>query len=72
MTLEVDKEGDLNWAFIDNLLLTNPDPLSIDYIDEDIPNIPDFTFIAEEVAKSNTWWEANPDALNFDKDIYDA
>jgi hypothetical protein len=72
VTLEVDEEDDLNWAFIDNLLLTDPNPLQLhpDYMDEDIP-FPDITFTAEEVAEANAYWAANPGALNFDEDIYD-
>jgi len=66
VTVEVDEEDDLNWAFIDNLLLTDPDPLYPDPMDEDIPS-----FTADEIVDSYAWFEANPGALNFDEDIYD-
>jgi hypothetical protein len=72
VTLEVDKEDDLNWVFIDNLLLTDLDPLLLysDYIDEDIP-FPDLIF-TEDIMETNMYLDMNPGALNFDEDIYDA
>jgi hypothetical protein len=72
VTLEVDEEDDLNWAFIDNLL-TDPNLLQFhpDPMDEDIA-FPDITFTVEELAEVNAYWVENQGALNFDEDIYDA
>jgi hypothetical protein len=42
-----------------------------DHIEEDI-SFPDITFTMEEITKANAYWAANPGALNFDEDIYDA
>jgi hypothetical protein len=73
MGLEVDEEDDLNWAFINNLLLTDPDPLQSrpSQRDEDI-QVPNITFSPKEIALTNAYWAANPAGLQWDKDIYSA
>ena len=80
MTVEVDKEDDLNWSFINNLINTDPDPLDtinnymgpdpLSFMEEGIID-PEFT--PEEIIKSNLWFGNNPGALDYDmEDIYDA
>jgi hypothetical protein len=64
MPLEVDDEDDLNWAFLDHLFLTDPDPLQLQsgHKDEDIlfPDT-DMTFTDAEIAAGNIYWGQDND-----------
>jgi hypothetical protein len=70
----------INWPFIKNLINTDPGPLGTisNYIGPDPlsfmeEGMVDPEFTAEEIIKSNQWFENNLGALDYNmEDIYDA